>query len=325
MIKRVIICILVIPFVVFSQQVKTVKVPGDANIQKSGVEETFIRNLAEDEKIYQPLGMTVLNDFIYIGNGKPIEIVKLNLAGQTVVRQGREGRGPGEFVFCVSPKAVNGEIVFIDINNKIVFYTSELDFHKEIKLALIAGDFIVDQKGQFVFPRNARAEKYLGVYSNTGTLIKIFGDKKIDYRRPDTRDKVSSLAYDGEKNGIWAAFGNRYDLRYYENEEHKIEVVEKPGFFSEYKVKESGETEVTGKAIKLIVAENRLFYFYIKDRKNYCDIFNLADYKLLKRIELANSYTRFEHYKDMTFFALSFGANGDEDAQLFRIALPSIQ
>ncbi len=131
--KKLIICLLLLGSFLFSENHERIKIPVNLKIEENGFNEILIKNLSEDEEIYYAIGITIIGENIFIGNAKPVEIVKLNLKGETVQRGGKEGRGPGEFVYCLCPKEVNNKLVFFDIHNKLIFYTTDLKFIKEFK------------------------------------------------------------------------------------------------------------------------------------------------------------------------------------------------
>jgi hypothetical protein len=326
--KKLIICLLLLGSFLFSENHERIKIPDNIKIEENGFNEILIKNLSDDEEIYYAIGITIIDENIFIGNAKPVEIVKLNLKGETVQRGGKEGRGPGEFVYCLCPKEVNNKLVFFDIHNKLIFYTTDLKFIKEFKLPIYAGDYIFNNKDEFIFPQNysARHGKYFGVYTINGKFLRSFGKRKIGFdAKKHNADKAFCMAYDLKKDGLWVAFGNRYDLNYYEHERVKIEICEKKDFFKEFKTKEenSGEiyTDYTGRPLKLEVVKDKLFYFFRKDKQYFCDIFNKNNYTIKKRIKLKNHYRRITYYKNHIFYATCMGSDNKDEVRLYRLEL----
>jgi hypothetical protein len=278
--------------------------------------ETLICNL-DESGIFQPLDVQVMNDFIIVGNGKPIEIVKLNLSGKVLIRsKNREGRGPGEFVFCISPRKVNSNIVFIDLMNKILFYDFDLNFVKEMKFSIIARDFLFLDNKYFVFPENSTSNFYLGKYSLNGELKKRFGNKMINEKDElFYLNKARLLAYDEVRKKIWIAISNKYELKSFYNETLKDEIKTDSDFFKKYKAldKETGEkdTKLDGKGIKLIILNNNLFYFFKKKNSSYFDIFDLKNIIHKKRYKLTNNFKLISHLKNNIFYGITLNNEGD--------------
>jgi hypothetical protein len=323
-----IIFLLAMTFTMMAGNVKIVDVPGDVTIEKGAFKETLLRNLCEEEEIYDVMSITVFDDFIYILSAKPIGIYKLDFQGKTIDRAGREGQGPGEFASGINLNKVGNLLVFQDYYNKMLYYTRDLEFVKEIRLPLFSMCFAPYREENFVFSttRISSPDKLFRVYSPAGKLLRSFGDKGKGYNpKKFSYDYVFDFAYDPVQDSIWAAFGNCYDLLYYKKEKLTTRICEDKDFFREYEVKdeETGRkrNQLTGRPIKIFVVKDKVFYFYKKDDKFYCDIFNKNSFKILRRVKLDRFYRRMAHYKDGIFFCIYYGKKGEEDYQLYRIEL----
>ncbi len=322
-----IIFLLSMAFTILPENVKIVKIPKDTAIEKQDFRETFIRNLCEDEEIFQVMSITICDNFIFLLSAKPVGIYKLDLQGKTIAKSGREGEGPGEFVFPGNLNHFKNHIVFHDLLRKVLFYSLEPDFIKEVKLPIFSMELFVNNEDHFVMSttRITQSDKYFRVYSQDGKLLRSFGEKDLESNPKNSFDYIFSAGYDPAKDGIWAALGNCYNLLYFEKEKLKAEIREKKDFFREFEKKDekSGRkfTELTGRPIKIIVEKEKIFYFYKKDNKFYCDIFNKNNYKLLRRIKLERYYRRMAHYKEGIFYGIYRGLKGEEDHQLYRLEL----
>lgn len=322
-----ILCLFLTPFSITAGDVRVIYISEDVAIEKDGFKEIFIRNLCEEEEIYQVMGITLLNDHIFLISEKPTGVFKLNLLGKTIARAGRRGEGPGEFKAAVKIKKFKGKLLCLDFFTKILFYDRELKFLKEMKFTSVFQDLVENNEGNIVCPlrKISQTDKYLAVYSEEGELIRSFGEKPQNKSKRSSADFVFNLAYDPEKNGIWAAFGDRYDLSYYEKEKLKVEIKRKNGYYKEIKFKDEKtgyvETVRAGRPIKIDIIKDKVYYFYRQERKFYCDTFNKNTYKLLRRIKLERYYRRMAHYKDGIFYALYYGFAGEEDYQLYRLEL----
>jgi len=315
-------------FFAIPEEVKIVRLAENLPCEKSGFKETLLRNLCEQGEIYQAVDMLVFKEYIYILNWKPVGIYKFDLQGKRIAKSGRRGQGPGEFIYPGNIKIFKGYIIFLEFNKKILFFNLELDFIKEVKLSLHFGDFIINNESQIIYPVKKLSANvtYFSVYSEEWEKIRGFGEPKTEYDpQKYSYDYAARLAYDSEKDGIWAAFGDRYDLAYYEKDKLKVELKEKKNFFKKFQEKDkySGSTilKSTGQPIELVVLKDRLYYFYRIDKEFYCDIFNKNSFKLLRRIKLDRFYRRIAHYKRGIFYAIYRGFENEEDNQLYRLEL----
>lgn len=303
-------------------------IPNKTKSAENLTKDTLICNLAEPG-IFQPIDFQIINDFIIMGNMKPIEIVKLNLSGKVLTRtNNKKGRGPGEFIWSLSPRKVDTNIVFIDIMNKILFYDFDLNFIKEIKFPKITRDFLYTDNKYFIFPENSGSNFYLGKYTLNGDLIKNFGKKLIKNRKDKLYylKKAHFLAYDEIRKVVWIAMLNKYELKSFYNETLKDEIEAESEFFKRYKAidEETGEkeTKLDGKGIKLILLKNKLFYFFKKKSNSYCDVFDLKNITHLKRYKLKNNYKLISHLSENVFYGVSVDEQGEY--LLFKIEISGV-
>lgn len=90
------ILILILPFI-WAMAEQRIQIPADFKIEKNIFKETLVRNLA-DEEIFELVGLEIFDNHIYFCNGKPPEIVKLNLNGKVILRGEDRVRDPGNFI-----------------------------------------------------------------------------------------------------------------------------------------------------------------------------------------------------------------------------------
>lgn len=291
--------------------------------------ETLICNLA-DSGVYEPLDFQIINDFLVIGNHKPIEIVKLDLSGKVLIRRDdKEGRGPGEFVFCLSPRQIETNIAFYDIPHKILFYDFNLNFAKEIKLQKYTRDFLYIDKQYLVFPERAISNYYLSKYTLSGDLKKKFGEKLDKVDKKDELyylNRPRLLAYDKIRKTVWIDMYNKYELKSYYNEILKDKINAEPELFEKYRAidEETGEkeTKLDGRGIKLISTNDKLFYFYSKNKNTCCDVFDSQNITHIKRSKLKNIFKLISHLRENIFYGISYDKEGDP--LLFKIELSGI-
>ena len=324
-----VIFLLSLTFIVMPGEVKIVNVPKNITVETDGFKETLVRNLCEQEEIFMVTSLVIYDDHIFLISMKPVGIYKLDLQGKTIAKGSGEGQGPGEFTLIAGNLVVYKNIlVFHQPHNKLLFFNPDLEFVKEVKLPIFAMDYDVNNEGDFIFStsRKSLSGKYFRVHSPGGKELRKFGEKNADFNpQKISLDYVFEFAYDPAGDGVWAALGNSYDLFYYEKERLALKIKEEKNFIREYKEKdkETGRmiTESTGRPIKIVVEKGKVFYFYKKDKKFYCDIFNKNNYELLRRTKLARYYRRVAHYKDGIFYGIYYGLKGEEDYQLYRLEL----
>ncbi len=304
---------------------KELVIPDGIQVVKENINESMLKNLS-DIDIYQPIDIQVIDNFIVIGNGKPSEIIKLDLNGNVLIRKGKEGRGPGEFIFPLAPRKVGNGIVFIDINNKIIFCDMDLNFVKEIKLPLVTRDMIVLNDKFFVVPERFGSEFYLCRYSFKGDLIKKFGKKENPYGPKNELSRYNRprlLAYDKTRDIIWCDNMAKYELRSFTDKGCKDVIQPETEIFKSYKAfdKDLGAKviEIDARSIRIVCSENNLYHFFHKKKVVYLDIFNLKPMSHARRIMLKNKYKFIAHIGKNEFFGISEDEEGDN--LLYRITI----
>jgi hypothetical protein len=310
----------------FLMDVKIITIPDNIKPEGNVFKENFIRNLSEVE-IYEYLSLNIIDEDIYILNLNPVEIVKLSLRGKLLGRVGKEGQGPGEFLSIVGISKFNGNIAVLDYSKRILsLYTKELKYIKEMRFNKHHLGFFVDSENNFVCFGAGGGDFYFDKYSKDMTHIGNFGQSSTSKKLKKLKmlfDDVRCALYISEDNGIWASFKNRYDIRYYKNQQLSVEIKAKKGFFKTQEENYGGRIVVMckhSKAICLAKYGNRLFYFFRNNGITFCDIFDLMSYQLLRRIALKHPHTRISHYKKNIFYSLGMDES-EENAQLFKLEL----
>jgi len=307
-------------------EVKIIDVPQDIQIEENTVKESPMANLSLSE-IFNPGPLYRINDSLYLLNQKSQEIVKLGLDGKVLARLAKPGRGPGEFHVLKDMALLNGNLAILDSGSfKIVYYTPDLKYIDEVKLSTPLFNFFIDEAGQFVFFGNPSKDIYFEVFSRELKPLGKFAEALIPGAAPDrmlTFDSVACVARVPEEKGVWAAFLNRYDLRYYQKEKLAVEIKEKKGFFAGQEFKRGEKTFVMykDKANYLAAAGDRLYYFYTKEWKMYCDVFDLKEWKILRRIKLASYFQSLAHDRDNVFYTIKYSDNEEKELQLVKLVL----
>lgn len=308
----------------FSQNVKVIHIPDDVTIEEKAARETLVHNLSQEE-IYNSLSLNVIDGFIYLDMEKPVEIIKLNLKGKVVKRVGRRGQGPGDLIWISRIEEFKGNIAVLDSKNqKVAIFNKELEFIREFKLTLPFFGFLVDNQNRFIFYSNASSDHYFTLYTENCKFINKFAKtltSRAEYRKTFNFDSVRYTLYIPEEDGIWACFKNRYDLRYYEKTKLSVEIKERKGFFKGERQNMGGREIVLhlDRAVHLARFKSQLFYFYRIDKNLFCDIFNLSDYRLQRRVKFKRNYRHVAHYKDNIFYALGYDTNDEQDLLLFKL------
>jgi len=307
------------------QNVKTVYIPEDIRAEENTAKETVVRELSEQE-IFKTGFLYCVDDSLYFFNPKPPEIVKLTLHGDVVKRIHKYGRGPCEYIDLFNLWPFKGNLALMDgTGRKVIFYTKDLECLSEFKLTYQFLGIFINKNNECVLFNEANLDRYFWVYSEDGKFLRKFG-KPLHPKNPDKTgkdrnqfDSVRHIIYTPEKDGLWASFRNRYDLRYYEKEKLVGEIRAKEGYF---RWKEKEMMNMKWKSYidypKYIAGSaHRLFYFIKKDEQIFCDVFDLNDYRLLRRIKLKVDYRVIAHYKGTTFYALAYDES--ENVLLFKI------
>ncbi len=271
------------------------------------------------------------------GSGGDVGLCKFDLKGNLVNKFQKVGEGPGEFVFPLALKAINNKIIVHDVNRKLLIYDKNLKFIEEHKLPLFFSEFAVNKNKEYIIPstvfssqkRKGVKYSYFKAYSKNIKFLRNFGDSRPTSNsiKKIIGNGIYCIAYNPIDNRIIVAFGNRYDLMVFENEKFLCEIKEDKNFYKKKIVKDvfKGKmlkfTEIKGKPIKLIIINNELFYFYRKDEFTFCDIFNLKNFKIKKRIQLKNKYVRITNINNVIFGVVQDQKSEDLDLHLFKFKI----
>lgn len=311
---------LIIPgFVPLQGEVKIIEIPGEVKIEGDGFKESLLANLSQYE-IFEAGTLYYIDGSLLLTNPKKQEIVKLTSVGELLGRLQKSGQGPGEFQVINNIAPVKGNLAILDSNNlKMVYYTPGFKYIDEVKLQTPLFNFFIGAGGQYIFFGNPSKDIYFEIYSEDLQPQGKFGNTLISGTANDRMlyfDTVSCVAVVPGERGVWTAFRNRYDLRYYQQEKLAVEIKEKKGFFAGQEFTRGGKTFVMykDKASYLAVASQKLYYFFVKDWKSYCDIFDLKNFRLLRRILFPTIYLSLAYGQENCFFALKF--SGPENDQL---------
>ena len=309
-----------------AQQVKTYYVPKDVKIEENVAKETVVHNLSEEE-LYRFGPIYIIDGFIYFQNRKPYEIVKLTLQGKAVLRNRNQGTGPGEFKFHADMRPYKDKIADLDDGSrKIIIFTKDLEFLREFKVVNHYMGFFVRNENEFVFFSGTDLDSYFFVHDSMGKFLRKFG-KRVTTKEENDRmflfDSVRCIHYIPESDGIWASFKNRYDLRYYEKEKFKLEIKGPKGYFKS-KDEDYGGRKVrmfSDRAVYLSKVKDRLFFFYWKDGALLVDLFDLNNYRLVRRIKFRVVYQCVTHYNGNVFYALGYSNNEEQDLLLYKLEI----
>jgi radical SAM protein with 4Fe4S-binding SPASM domain len=179
-------------------------------------------------EIYDFLSIYVIDENIYITNWTPRELVKLSLQGKLLGRAGRQGQGPGEFLWMETVYEFEGNIALLDSRRFVLMlYTKTLKFIREMRLKKHKMGFMVDKENNFIFFGSRQRDFYFEKYSKDMVPIEYFGpsvSSRSSWKNRKLFDDVRCALYVPEENGIWAAFKDRYDIRYYKNQKLAVEI-----------------------------------------------------------------------------------------------------
>jgi hypothetical protein len=307
-----------------SHQVKVVRIPAGVEIEKNVTREVTVRNLAEEE-IFSPTSFNIIDGFIYMRRDKPIGIIKLDLQGNIICQSGKRGQGPGELILFINICKYKENIAVLDKRNqKVVVFTKQLEFLKEFKLKAPFLYFSVDDKNRFLFHSSPGSAYYFEVYTEDGKFLNRFGNSMTtpsEYRKRMKFDSLRLSLPIAEEDGIWASFRDRYDLRYYKKMKLAAEIKNEKDFFKVDKQMIGGREIFmpADRALDLARMKNRFFYVYRKDKQIYCDIFDMKEYQLLRRIKFKRNYNQVVHYQDNIFYAMGYETDDESDLFLFKL------
>jgi hypothetical protein len=316
------------------QEVKTVFIPGEDlfKAEENATRETVVKNLSEDG-IYHRSYISSIDGFLYLIRGSEEKMIRLSPQGEVINRFGRKGEGPGEYMGLgpVAVRQYKNNIALFDTNAyKIIIYKPDGEFVKEFRLGRFSSEFFVNKNNEFVFTTyRSIDDQYFHVYNDEGKFLYKFGDKISDSskrKKVSNSDTAGPCYYISERDGLWAAFSNRYGLRYYENNKLKAEINGPDGYFR------SEENEMQGrkfyifkdKARQIGVDKNRLHYIYLIGNKTlYCDVFDLKDYMLQRRIVFKGRYFYITHFDKNVFYSVV--TRDDEETDEEYVALVKLE
>lgn len=322
----------IFPHTIMAGEIDEIYIAGDDifKANDNATRETVIKNLAEDE-IYYTSEISVIDGFIYLTYGKEQRIIKLSPMGKVLARFGKIGQGPGEFgsLERMAVRKYNNNIAAFDYKAwKVILFTPRGEFVREFKVLKPFSGALVNRKNQFVFSGYFSEEHYFNVFSDTGKFLFNFAKKLTDVsdkKNAYNFDIVRKYCYLEDRDGFWVAFRNRYDLRYYENSKLKAEI-KGPEKYFKYKVQEMGGRKIyrfSDKGLYLAADNDRLFYFYGRSGKRICDIFDLKELQLQRRIQLKRKYNWISHYEKNVFYSII--KEDDEAADDEKILLVKIE
>ncbi len=318
-------CLLLCIQLISAKKVKTVFIPDNIKVEENVAKEAFVCNLS-DQEIYYTGFIYAADDSLYFYNRKPVEIIKLSPKGEVIRKLHKYGRGPGEFMRIRDLQIYRGNYAILGQSSlKMNFYTKNLEFIDEFKLKNQYQGFLVNKNNEFVFRGNSASDRYFFVHDSTGKFLRKFGKKLLPIAKNKigpTFDAVRHTLYIAEKDGVWAAFANRYDLRYYEKEKLKVKIKGTKGYFVAIEEETMGHKWMRyhDRALLLARDKNQLYYFHWKNYRCLCDIFDIDSYRLLRRVIFKERYWFLTHYKDNIFYS-TIPDDDDEEVLLFKMEL----
>lgn len=310
------ISLLVFTLLIFPQTAKEIQIPINVKIEKNIVTETLIKNLFYEE-IYQMGLFYIIDDYIYMTNYRPPEIMKLNLKGELVGKGGRLGQGPGEFQFCKDIRKLKDNIILMaPYSVRMIIYNKDLEFIREFKVKKMYMGFFVNKRNELIMTTRARPGSpcYFEVISEDGKFLRRFSRRENQPTGgPPTFDHVTDHIYIPEEDGLWVAMSNRYALQYYQSENLKVEIRAKKDFFKwvDKKYGNISYKSYLDNSLNVAWSNDKLFHFFRKDKQIFCDVFDTRTYQLEKRIKIKHNYSGIAHHKDNIFYAILYDENGD--------------
>lgn len=309
---------------------KTIYIPENIEVEENAVQTTTIRNLSE-LGLYRVSPIAIIDDFIYITDMRAPRVVKLSSRGEFIARFGRKGQGPGESKSFWGISRFK-ENIAVTGKFKVIICSKDLKYLREKRLKKSFTDLILSTEHNIYFYNNPSYDNYyFSVYSQDFNFLKKFGiknpnakDKEITNQRYRySNDRVSKTLYVPEENGIWVSFRDRYNLRYYKDEKVVVVIKTNKPFFSSREETFSGVNVKVYTDYSILIARNanQLYYFYIKGKQLFCDIFDLSEnYHLFRRIKFPFLYKRMSHSNSNIFYGLR-NDTGKENVFLDKIQI----
>jgi len=310
------ISLLIFTQLIFPQTIKEVQIPKGVKIEGNIIKVTLIKNLFYEE-IYQMGVFYIIDDYIYMTNYKPPEIMKINLKGEFVGKGGRRGQGPGEFQFCKDIRKLKDNIIFMaPYSVRMIIYNKDLNFINEFKVRKMYMGFFVNKRNELIMTTHARpgSPYYFEVLSEDGKFLRRFSRRKNQPTGETLSfDRATDQVYIPEEDGFWVAMRNRYALQYYQNENLEVEIRAKKDFFKwvDKKYGNVSYKSYLDNSLCLAWSNRKLFHFFRKDKQTFCDIFDTKTYQLERRIKIKHNYSGIAHHKDNIFYAVLYDENGD--------------
>ena len=305
------------PLFLLSVEAKTVYIPEEISVEENAVKATTIRNMSEIE-IYRCFPIDIIFDSVYILDMFSCKVVKLSLKGELLGRFGSKGQAPGEFLGLFGISKFNENIALTG-KHKVIICDKDLKYLREIKLKERFHDLILATNNKIYFYNNPTYYNYyFTVYTDDFKYLKKFGIKNPNAKKKIITNSnyryssniIRETLYVPEENGIWVSFRNRYDLRYYKNEELVVDIKSKNQIFA------ASEEEFMGKKFKMYTTdyailiakhEKQLYYCYIKGGNLYCDVFKFSEnYHLYRRLKFPFLYKKLAHFIDINFYGLRY-------------------
>lgn len=308
--------------------IQVVETPKDNKVTTNLVVESSVCNFSSKHEIFKAGSLFLVDDSLYMFRISPVELIRFSLDGKIMGRVSKRGRGPADLLRVWSIAELGDKLAVLDTNNqKIVFLKKNLEFVNEFRTGNAYMGITIDKSKRVILYgcQNSLENFYFHVFTAEGKPIGKFGRLKSplnDRKKTKLFDSVNKALYIPEKNGLWACFKNRYDLRYYENDKLVLEIREREHFFSSEKSEMFGRTlmKYKGRSIQLARNGRYLHYFYRLNKNRYCDVFDLNTLRLLQRVSLKNRYVAIAHYTGGIFFGLAYQENEDDkDVVLYRI------
>lgn len=312
-----------------AENFKIIDIPGNIKIEENVARVSIVNNLSKTGEIYRAGDIIIIGDAIYATFSKTCEVIKFNLNGKIESRVGRAGAGPAEFKWICPAKPYKNQVAVLDQKlRKIAIFNQKLELIKEFRLKFGYTDFFVDKQNRFIFISPSDKNYYFEICSEEGKPEKFFGKTKYPQSQKIVDgalefEDVWVTLYIPDQNGVLAGFSNRYDLLYYKNEKQTLEIRAARGFFK------SKVENIMGKKYKmpndrvlhLARSQNRLYYFYNRSQKTFCDIFDINNFRLIRRLRIFPGCVKIAQYKENIFYGFGYDSNQEDDLILVKIII----
>ncbi len=327
--------ILIILFIGFlsgrisAENFKIIDIPGNIKTEENVARVSIVNNLSKTGEIYRAGDIIIIGDAIYATFSKTCEVIKFNLNGKIESRVGRAGAGPAEFKWICKPRSYKEYVAVLDQSlMKIVLFNTNLELIKELRIKDNYKDFFVDKFNQFVFVGPSSRDYYFEICSENCKPIKKFGkcryyeEEKLN-KKIHHGDFVINLLYLPDQNGILCSYYGMYNLWYYRNEKKTLEIRAEKDFFSGKFENIMGIKAYTTKDYPIYLSkfQNCLYYFYNRSQKTFCDIFDINNFQLIRRLMIFPRCVRIAQYKENIFYGFGYDSNQEDDLILVKIII----